>query len=136
MENKKKCTNTDCVAGQRVQPIGEFDNQPMNKDGLAYQCKSCRRAYQVKRNIKKVMTKTGHEPKPVHKTKNKEITEDSRNFYRLGILTGESRFKGRCKDLQKALNIEKRANRRLLEVIIEGDARDYGAATRKLSPFM
>lgn len=107
-EGKKKCT-----ACLETKPLGEFVKSSQYKDGRTPKCKVCR--------LKRV--KELAEEKRlggVKYRKIKEISETDRIFYELGIFKGEEGLN----DIKKALAIEQRANRALMEVINDADQRD------------
>lgn len=106
-EGKKKCT-----ACLETKPLGEFVKSSQYKDGRTPKCKVCL--------LKRVKEKRLG---GVKYRKIKEISETDRIFYELGIFKGEEGLN----DIKKALAIEQRANRALMEVINDADRRDRNA---------
>ncbi len=94
-----------------LKPLDKYSPSPTNKDGRIGKCRPCQAAYQKRRSTAQKLGIMGRV---------KEISEENKNFFRLGVLKGEDS----CRDLKKALAIQERANRALLQVLVEADARD------------
>lgn len=85
----------------------EFGKHPNCRDGRQPVCKDCRKSRQAERVRKK-------------KRRYKKISEDNKNFFRLGLSKGLDH----CQDLEKAIVILERANRAILKVLKDADIRD------------
>lgn len=103
MERKKKCRG----ACQQIKYMTEFGKDRRRKNGRRNVCKVCTNI----RRADNILTKEGRFPTI------SEFTDNEKTIFMLGVSVGE----GRCRDLEKACNIQMRANIRLFEVIREQD---------------
>ncbi len=94
--------------------LDDFGKHPGCKDGHLPTCKDCKKEVNMKNAKARAVRKLKRE------TASKEISEENKRFYRLGYMEGAKH----CRDLEKTINIQMRANLRLFEVIREKDNRD------------
>lgn len=95
----KKCTGCE-----EIKPIGEFGEEKTGKPKA--KCKQCTLSYQRLWRAEK--------------KKNRVISQENRDFFRLGTTAKDDLVR----DLVKALGVMERANKALLEVLKEADIRD------------
>ncbi len=96
-----------CARCEETKPLALFTPDARHKSGYKIHCKKCTATTARQRYWK-------------HKPKTRNISDNDRTFFELGVLKGEERVH----DLEKALSIMERANRALLEVVKEADLRD------------
>ena len=104
-DDKKRCTGCE-----EVKPVGDYWRNCRGKPNG--RCKVCVREL---RRIRRA------EMKKIH-----IVSEENRNFFRLGVMRSDDYIK----DLEKAINIAEKTIRSLMEVIKVADARDYGRNRR------
>ena len=105
MKQEKKC-----VTCKKTKPlVTEFQKNKANKDGYRGQCRVCVTCARAKNISQKKEA-----------TRDRVFTENEKTIFQFGVSVGEQR----CRDLQKAINIQMNANRRLFEIIREQDNRD------------
>ncbi len=90
-----------------IKPLTEFTPQKQGKYGRAARCRVCNAADQRDKHAKKT-------------TISKPISEDEKNFFRLGTHKADDRIR----ELEKALAVMKTANSALLEIIQDADRRE------------
>jgi len=90
-----------------------FYKAATTKDGRQGCCKVC-----VKIKARAKAKEKHHRNRP----ERREFTETEKIIFRLGVLEGEKR----SQDIQRAVNIQQRANIRLFEVIQDMDKREGG----------
>ena len=106
----------ECKGCGHVKSLAEFSPSRQSRDGRVGKCHVCRAEAQRKRRIRLLMEFED-------RYKGREISQENKNFFRLGLMKGDDLRR----DIQKAIGIMEKANRALLEVIQEADARDQNA---------
>lgn len=97
-----------CLGGcEKSVPIGKFTRNPHCKSGFGNICIEC-----AKRKARERYWEG--------RTKTREISETDKDFFRLGATKADDQIR----DLEKALNIQEKTIRSLVEVIKEADIRD------------
>lgn len=113
-EGKKKCKGCS-----DVKLLSEFVKSMQYKDRRTPKCKVC-----LLKRSKELAE--GKRLSGVKYRKVKQISEDDRAFYELGILKGQEGIN----DVKKALGVMEKANRALLEVIKDADQRNHNSQFR------
>ncbi len=116
-DGKQKCSGK-YGCGEIKSLLDDFAKTNLGKKRRIKTCKACwnKRARELAkiRFEKQLRLEIG---------KNRPITETDRIFFKLGVLKGQEGLN----DIKKALAIEQRANRAILEVINTADERDQKA---------
>ncbi len=105
-----KPTHKECTKCHEVKLLDLYPKAPQNRDGHGGTCKVCIAAYQLRQRRKRTV-------------RPKAISEDNKNFFRLGVMEGERRVH----ELEKALAILQTAIKALMEVIREADKAEAGS---------